>query len=327
MSDDVVGTRAIVADTLALRLYDLQLFATATSYDLRDATERARSTTDLEALFFELVAAFQPSVFIEAGAKDAGASRRARACCPDARIVAFEANPHTHRRFRAVNADPSLQVEYLNLALTDRPGTVAFNVRRTEDGRPRADGQGSLLRRPDYQPGYEKVEVEATTIDSFVACADDGTCALWIDVEGASQQVLGGARAALAKADVLFVEVEDYPYWQHQWLAPEVARCLYAAGLVPVARDYQSALQYNVLFLREGLLDDGRFRSPFQGYRSAIAHPVRAVEQSPPEAAPPPSAFDRWRRKARKLTADPRRFCADSSVPAVRRVGELLWPA
>lgn len=333
MADDTHRSRHAISDARALRGYELQMLATAAAYDLRQRVERARSTADLEALFFGLVGALRPSLFIEAGAKDAGASRRARACCPDARIVAFEANPRTHRRFRSVNADPALQVEYLNIALTDRPGKVMFNVRRTEDGRLRADGQGSLLQRPDYAPGYQPVEVEATTLDAFFARIDEGICALWIDVEGASQQVLGGAHATLAKAAVLFVEVEDYPYWQQQWLMPDVARCLYEAGLVPVARDYQTELQYNVVFLRESLIDDWRFRAPFQAYRSAIARPTRTDEPRPAAPAPTPSAtvlpaaLERWRRKARKLAADPRQFCADSSLSVVRRAGALLWRA
>ena len=57
-----------------------------------------------------------PDLFIEAGAKDACASRRFREGLPDARVVAFEANPFTFKRFKKKIDYPAEGVEYVHRA-------------------------------------------------------------------------------------------------------------------------------------------------------------------------------------------------------------------
>jgi hypothetical protein len=133
----------------ALRLYDLSMTTLASNYDLRMKEERRRSTKELERFFFHVVKLIEPTLFVEAGAKEASASRRARRRLESARVVAFEANPYTYERFAKVHAESGLAIEYLNLALGDESGVVEFNVRKTARGQPSADGQGSLRRRTD----------------------------------------------------------------------------------------------------------------------------------------------------------------------------------
>lgn len=78
-------------------------------------------------------------------------------------------------------------------------------------------------------------------------------CVLWVDVEGANEVVLKGARSALARTSAVFIEVEDKRLWDSQWLSDDVANYLYDLGLRPVARDYQSTHQYNLMFVRNSL--------------------------------------------------------------------------
>ncbi len=210
---------------------------------------------ELEDLFFDLVSRFSPDLFIEAGAKAADASLRARRLLPDnSAVVAFEANPYTHKRFTNKTDYAKVGVSYRNIALATKPGQVSFNVRRTDDGRPSADGQGSLLKNENYDPGHIKVEVEATTLDTVLAEHPTSTCALWVDVEGAVREVLGGAPETLRNACAVFIEVEDREYWASQWLSTRVLEELFKAGLVPIARDFQSRYQWNVVCVRKSLL-------------------------------------------------------------------------
>jgi FkbM family methyltransferase len=255
-----------------LRMYDLSLLDAAAAYDLRQASERARSTQELERLFFRLVEILAPQLFIEAGAKDAGSSRRARECLENARIVAFEANPYTYRRFKKRNKRSGARVEYLHKALSDAPGTATFHVMQTPDGRPSADGQGSLIRREDDARGEVEVSVPCTTLDEFFADHAYETCALWIDVEGASRQVLRGGREVLSTASVAIIEVEDRRFWTEQWLAFDVLRAFFEVEMVPVARDFQSRHQYNVVFVRDALLSDHRVRAELAMHRSGASH-------------------------------------------------------
>jgi FkbM family methyltransferase len=249
------------------RLYDLLLFGTAANYEIHRRPERLRSAKDLALLFFRALEAFGPDLFIEAGAKDAGSSRRARRRLKDARIVAFEANPYTYERFKARNE--KAEIEYLHLAVGEKSGSVTVNVRKTPDGRPIPDGRGALTKRGDYEPGYLEVSVTSTSLDSFFDGFDFETCALWIDVEGAARQVFDGAATILPRTSIAMVEVEDHDFWPGSWLSFDVVRRFHEAGLVPIARDFQAKYQYNIVFVREPLLDDGRFRWFLANYLSA----------------------------------------------------------
>lgn len=293
-----------------LRMHDLCLFHTAANYDLRHKSERLRSNSDLELFFFRTVSALSPDLFIEAGAKDAGSSRRARRRLPHARVVAFEANPYTHRRFRAANDVPELRVEYHHLALSDAPGTIRFNVRRRADGRPSADGQGSLSQRDDYAEGYKAVDVQCTTLDTFFAQSEHSHCALWIDVEGASEQVLAGAQTILSGTAVAIIEVQDQIYWRTQtWLFDDVLRCFHQAGMVPIARDFQSRYQYNVVFVRESALDDHKVRAALAQYYSDCGMGPSAAHNTTLGLI-----SEQTVRKFGKLRRDPVQFVRDSQL-------------
>lgn len=208
-----------------------------------------KSVSELVDLFFDLVEQLQPDLFIEAGAKEASASRRARDLQVP-RVVAFEASPVTHQRFaRRNNA-----IEYLNVAVSDEPGTVSLNIGVDKKrGVLRSDGRASLLQRTS-RVDVAPVLMPCTTLDSFFADHEFQSASLWVDVEGATGQVLAGGRSVLNRASVLMVEVEDRSFWKGQWLVGEVLTFLHGCGLVPVARDHQSAHQYNVVLVRSTLI-------------------------------------------------------------------------
>jgi FkbM family methyltransferase len=257
-----------------LRLHDLRLLATVAGYDLRQRSERKRSARELARLFFRLFRVVEPDLFVEAGANDGQASRRALRYFDRPRVVAFEANPHTYERYRADNP-PASGVEFLHLALSDQPGEVSFNVRKTARGEPRPDGHGSLMERPsDYGHDFESVTVAATTLDTFFADSLQQRCALWVDVEGAAAPVLTGGRRLLERAQVVMIEVEDREYWEGAWRAPQVMRYLMDRGLVPVARDFEYKHQYNVVFVRDELLTDDLVRLRLSQYLSAACFPA-----------------------------------------------------
>ena len=212
--------------------------------------ERAVSAEALMELFFELVSAAGPDVFVEAGAKEASASVRAtEAAIPE--VIAFEANPYTYRRF--AGDLQSAGVDYRHAALSEENGEVTFLVRRRVDGTPIADGQGSLLIRPDHEPGYVEATVASVRLDDAVDAA--ARTAIWVDVEGAVAEVLGGGRQVLERTDVAIIEVEEVARWVGQrWLAPDVVEQLARAGLRAVGRDMQSRWQFNIVFVRDDLL-------------------------------------------------------------------------
>lgn len=235
-----------------------RLESTRQRYDMAKPG-RLESVRVLEELFFDLVVAFDTRLFLEAGAKQADASRRASKILPRASVLAYEANPYTFKRFDSKIDYAGEGVQYRNQALSSEPGELTFNVRKNEDGTPSADGQGSLLKHTSYEPGHIQVSVETTTLDHTLDEFNGHNVALWVDVEGATRQVLGGATRTLEKTSVVFVEVEDKEYWGDQWLSEDVVHALYEAGLEPVARDFQSRFQWNVICVRKSLQFSPKF--------------------------------------------------------------------
>lgn len=269
-------------DPMTLQLLDRQLLAHVGGYNVNLKADRLRSCADLTEFFFQLVRVLQPDLFIEAGAKDASSSKYARKFIPDARIVAFEANPYTFDRFKGGFSKTS--VEYLNLALSNEVGSIAFNVNIGTDGAPRADGRGSLMRFDgDFEDisGTQEVTADATTLDIFFENYAYESSALWIDVEGASEMVLGGASATLHKADVAIIEVEDREYWSDQWLRSDVMEYFYEHGLIPLSRDFQSRYLYNIVFVRQSKANIDRVRWALTHHLSMAGRNVRKAHDLP----------------------------------------------
>lgn len=256
----------------ALLLHYVQLHALATHFDLWSKPGREKSVKALADFFFQLVKGVGPDLFIEAGAKDARVSRRARRYLETSRIVAFEANPYTFGHFSAKNDNASLSVEYHNVALSDVPGELSFFLQSMRAGEPVAKtaGHHSILKRADVETERTEVSVRATTLDAFFADDTYQTCCIWMDVEGAVGLVLSGAARTLERTAFLMVEVEDRPLWQGQWLCPQVASFLHDAGFIAVARDFQSRYQYNLVFVRDTFLNHDRVCNALAYFYSGI---------------------------------------------------------
>jgi hypothetical protein len=103
---------------------------------------------------------------------------------------------------------------------------------------------------------YEEVVAEATTLDDV--CRSTGwltPCALWVDVEGASSEVLtGGSESLDRNVQLIFIEVERRAAWVEQWLVDQVRDHLGTRGFVPVARDRESEWQFNEVYVRSDAL-------------------------------------------------------------------------
>lgn len=255
-----------------IQIVDLSLFASAAFYVLDDKAERNRSVADLENFFFRLLGVLKPELFIEAGARDGASSVRARRNTENSRIVAFEANPLNYELHKNDKRLADANVEYVHKALGDKSGEITFNV-QIVGGKDRANGQGSMLHR-EAAEGEKPVTVDSVRLDEFFQTDSFKGCCIWMDVEGATQQVLEGALNILSKVDVLYVEVEDRPYWHGQWLSSDVMSYLYDFDLVPVARDFQSRYQYNILFISRETLKRDRVRFVLAEHISRVGSKV-----------------------------------------------------
>src|SRR5690606_7276596 len=131
-------------------------------------------------------------------------------------------------------------------------GEITFYARKTVRGKPVAknSGSNSILRRVGNNVEYDKQRVACTTLDDYFQDADKNNIVLWIDVEGATLQVLNGGRKVLGACSLAFVEVSDQTFWKDELAGSGVIEYMYGLGFIPVARDFQFVGQYNVIFAR-----------------------------------------------------------------------------
>ena len=207
----------------------------------------------VEQTFLELCRDLTPTLSLEIGAHQADFSQWIKREVPEARCVAFEANPYVHEKYEPRLAGTG--VEYLHLAISETNGTVELGIPRQfhneEKGRrfkkDKTNRMASLSSHR-YAEEVDKVSVASTPLDDFVSIGDDDVLVAWVDVEGASGPVLSSGAKVLSRASLVYIEVENEPVWDGQWLDVDVARFFAGCGLVPVLRDVQRPHQYNVVF-------------------------------------------------------------------------------
>lgn len=202
--------------------------------------------------FVELTRQLNPTTVFEVGAREAVYACKVSKLLPEAKVFAFEASPYNFDRFSKEVKDGGYPVEYLHLAVGDRDGTVEFYINSEINGVEETlyTGRNSILPRTG-QAIATKVEVTITSLSTFVRERElDGPVAIWLDVEGATGDVLRGMSAVMDKVSLVHCEVEERRYWQDQWLRSDVDRFFLEHGLVPVARDDEYVTQYNVVYAR-----------------------------------------------------------------------------
>jgi FkbM family methyltransferase len=242
---------------------------------------RAVTVNDLAATVAELVLHLKPKTILEIGAHEASFSRTIKQKLPDSRVVAFEANPQVHEKFKAIVE--ATGVEYRFQCIADENRTYDFLIPGKEPGK-EVTTMGSIHNTNIWSmETMKKYQVEGRRLDDFLG---DGiaTNAMWVDVEGAIGSVLAGAENALKHTVLFFAELEATARWDGQILDVDVIAKLAEQGLYPVLRDIQRhKWQHNIVFLHQDVL-----RSPAvlqicaRFMAKTLAH-VRA------ETAPPPA--------------------------------------
>lgn len=206
-------------------------------------------------LVMTLTKRIDATVALEVGAFEASFSLWIRKNLPEARALAFEANPYVFERYR--DEVTAAGVEYLNVAVGPESGPLTIHVPRDFNGGPRDRvNQMASLTTNLQTENHEAVTVEGIRLDDAVKLGEDDRVVAWIDVEGALKDVLAGCRETLARASLVFVEVENTAMWDGQWLDTDVAAWFREIGLVPILRDFQRWQQYNLVFVSPELAAD-----------------------------------------------------------------------
>ncbi len=178
----------------------------------------------------------EPGVIMDIGAYDAGDAIRLKKRFPNARVIAFEADPHRAERIKRFIGD--YNIEFHRAAITDTTDPVPFfpSLCLSKDagsthikGTP--GGQGSLFRHSEnYKTTYPQIRqsenniiVQGITLAHFCKTyMINNIDLLHIDVEGAEMNVLKGIDWKITKPRVIFLETLDGMFQNNNSSAQEI---------------------------------------------------------------------------------------------------------
>jgi len=206
-------------------------------------------------LFYQLLPTLRPRTVLDIGSLDGTHAMRFRQLVPGARIVAFEANPRNVAALRSNAAFRAADIELVPKAASNRDGHLTFFLEATSAEEPWRHGISSTRPRTAASLGSVPTEVDAVRLDTFVVSRSDlqEPIALWIDVEGASYEVLQGIEQIRARVLVIHCEVETQTFWVGQHLKPDVEALLAGFGFTCVARGPLDE-QHDLVYIRSDAL-------------------------------------------------------------------------
>jgi FkbM family methyltransferase len=191
--------------------------------------------------FLKMQKDFRPDYAIEVGAHAAEFSI-AISNNLGINAVAFEAGSAVYEKFKEqANSD---LVKYLNYAISDKDGFEIFTVAHNE-----YRGNNSIIPRTD-KANIKTEEVKSYKLDTYFKDNNFKKACLWIDAEGANKKVLTGAEETLKRVDSIFIETEDYPHWENQWLTLDVIKFLNSHGFMVLDHETIWQTQHNIIFVR-----------------------------------------------------------------------------
>lgn len=216
------------------------------------STWRNRSMVLLAELFDRLAARLPAATPVQCGAHGAEATIRFRRAHPSARAFAIEANPRTFAELTRRAESEGVTTICVGLGAQEGRAVLLIpeqNSASMASFKTQVKARGRVI---------EELEVPVTTVDALDReHGFEGPIALWIDVEGATAEVLRGAGEVLRRTDLVIVELQDGAIWHEQTTSDEVHRLLASHGLTLVARDWQTGDRlYNGLFVRDSFAAD-----------------------------------------------------------------------
>jgi FkbM family methyltransferase len=160
------------------------------------------------------------------------------------KAVAFEAGKDIYEKYK--NTVEPL-VSYVHCAISNIDGVETFFV---HDG-PLRGNNG--IKRVNFTPSYADSKVPCYRLDTYLDNHSFKNACLWIDVEGASREVLMGATETLNKTSSIFIETEDSAIWEDQWLTTDVLNYLENLGFKKIASEQVYNIQRNIIFIKKAL--------------------------------------------------------------------------
>ena len=162
-----------------------------------------------------------PDISVEVGAHDADFSKEMLPF--DLEVFAFEASPYVYNRFK----NEMSGIEYINKAVSDSNKLIKFEIQPDPD--PSIVGNNSIKNRNEIKD-YSYIDVESVSIDEYFKDKLFYNGALWIDAEGASREVLLGAKNTIKNFSSIYIELELQDFWLDSWKRDDALKYLESNG-------------------------------------------------------------------------------------------------
>ncbi|NEQ76787.1 MAG: FkbM family methyltransferase [Okeania sp. SIO2C9] len=231
-------------------------------FDISNKQNRVLSNKILVELFLDIAKLLKPDNFFDIGSRDGSASITFKKAVPTVKCYAFEGNINNYETFKDREEFKQLSIDYRYLAVSNYNGVADFYIPTEINGNQLSKniGNASLMTRETKDCQYQSTRVNCTRLDDFclnnnIELDKNKNLALWIDVEGAALQVIEGAKNCLAQTSLILVEVEEHQYWNNSPLADQIINELIFNNFIPVTRDFERLMQYNLLFINSQYLN------------------------------------------------------------------------
>lgn len=208
---------------------------------------RQWSNRILVRFFFRVLRVLRVELLFDIGAYDGTTSQTFVEGAPGRQAIAVDANP---ANLGTIMRNVGSSVTVISRALGRSNGKTSLWL--PPEGEQLYSLRHASTKRRQDRSDWRAVEVPVETLESlYGSYGNQRTFALWLDVEGATQDVIcGGIDCIRESCSVIFVELESRQDWLDGAKVEEVVDLLSDLGFVPIARDYEFRHQFNAVFVR-----------------------------------------------------------------------------
>lgn len=209
-------------------------------------------------IFQFLIKIFSPDLICDIGSMDGMDALRFRKDLPHGKIICFEANPNN---IELIHRNPIFKKQKINIeekVVWNKDGDIKFFIEELSQttGEEWRRGISSTKKRKSGSLGTKEIITTSIRLDTFVKNLNFNptSIALWIDVEGASFEVLEGISEIIQKVLFIHVETENKKVWLNQKLKPETVELMKKNGFILIAEeDRKAKSQDNLIFMNSQL--------------------------------------------------------------------------
>ncbi|GGI34215.1 MULTISPECIES: FkbM family methyltransferase [Bradyrhizobium] len=163
-------------------------------------------------------------VILDIGCNDGSDTQRFLELCPDASVYCFEPDPRAIARFKENKRLARPNVALMQLAISDRNGTIEFHPSNGDGDARGWDLSGSIRRPKNHLSEYDWVRfddsilVETQRLDDWSGEAglSGPVDLIWMDVQGAESDVIAGGQKTLGRTRFIYTEYSDRELYEGQ---------------------------------------------------------------------------------------------------------------